>query len=159
METMKILEKNILKIISNVCVVPKENIIRNRKSKKHSNLVLARQILVNVLWNNFNYTNYMIRDVVKYKNHASVVHHRRNHETDYEYRNIYRERYDEVMDQIGLYISDEDIEKARNRDLNETILDHEKMIGKYKELWLSEKLEKEKYQQELITFKKKYIPM
>tara|TARA_R110002020_G_scaffold441895_1_gene652940 strand:+ start:276 stop:764 length:489 start_codon:yes stop_codon:yes gene_type:complete len=158
MEIMKILEKNILNIVSGVCNVPANKIIRNRKATRQANVVVSRQVLVNMLWRNFNYTNHMVKDILGYKNHASVVHSRSMHETDYKYDMIYRNMYNKCMEQLGLYVNDEDIEASRNRDMKKTIEEQDKQIGKYKDLWLNEKIEKEKYQQELITFRKKYIP-
>ena len=155
---MKILEKNILKIVSEVCNVSERQIIRRKGSKRSSNLVLARQILVNILWRNFNYTNFMVRDILRYKNHASVVHCRKMHETDYEYNPEYRKYYNRVSEKLGLYISDEDLEVMKNLDLSRRIEKQEEEIVRYKNMWIVEKTQREKYQQELITFKKKYIP-
>ena len=143
---MEILEKNIINIVSDVCNVPTEKIIRNRTATRHANVVVARQILVNLLYRNFNYTNHNLRDILGYKNHASIVHARGMHDIDYKSNMMYRNFYNKSMEQLGLYVNDEDIEEQ------------DKVIGKYKDLWINERSEKEKYQQLLINFKKKYIP-
>ena len=158
MKTMKLLEKKILKIVSDVCNVEEKHIIRRKGAKRRANLVLARQVLVNVLWRNFNYTNFMVRDILKYKNHASVVHCRKMHDIDYDYNKEYRRYYNNVSEQLGLYVNDEDLSAMKNIDLSKRLEDQEKEIDKYKNLWIYEKVQREKYQQELITFKKKYIP-
>ena len=155
---MEILEKNIINIVSDVCNVPYNKIIRDRKATRHSSVVLARQILINLLWRNFNYTNHNLRDILGYKNHASIVHARNTHETDYQYSSNYRNLYNKSMEQLGLYISDEDVDALRNLEMKSKIENQQQEIGKYKDLWLTEKLHREKYQQELITFKKRYIP-
>jgi chromosomal replication initiation ATPase DnaA len=105
MKIMKIIEKNIVKIVAEVCNVKENKIIRNRRSTRHSNVVLARQILVNILFRNFNYTNHMVKDVLKYKNHASVVHARNMHDTDYKCSEGYRGLYNKSMDMLGLYVN------------------------------------------------------
>ena len=87
---MKILEKNIINIVSDVCNIPKNRIIRNRKATREANVVIARQILVNILWRNFNYTNHNLKDILGYKNHASIVHARHTHDADYQYNFIYK---------------------------------------------------------------------
>lgn len=155
---MKILEKNIINIVSDVCNIPKNRIIRNRKATREANVVIARQILVNILWRNFNYTNHNLKDILGYKNHASIVHARHTHDSDYQYNFIYKNFYDKSMEQLGLYISNEDIDASRNLSMKNKIEEQEKEIDKYKDWWLTEKFNREKYQQELITFKKRYIP-
>ena len=159
MTIMKTIEKNIIKIVSEVCNVEENKIIRNKRATRHSNVVVARQVLVNILWRNFNYTNHMIRDVVGYKNHASVVYARSMHETDYKYSEGYRGIYNKSMDMLGLYVNDKDIDASLNLSMKNKIEEQEKQIGKYKDLWMNEKLERERYQDLLITFKKKYIPI
>ena len=154
---MKILEKNIINIVSKVCNIAENKIIRNRKATREANVVVARQILVNILWRNFNYTNHNLRDILGYKNHASIVHARHTHESDYKYNFIYKKLYDKSMKQLDAYV-DLDTNVSRNLDLISKMEKQEEEIEKYKDWWLTEKFNREKYQQELITFKKKYIP-
>ncbi len=155
---MKILEKNIINIVSNVCNIAEDKIIRNRKATREANVVIARQILVNILWRNFNYTNHNLRDILGYKNHASIVHARHTHDADYQYNFIYKNFYDKSMEQLGIYISKEDIDVSRNLNIQSKMEKQQEEIEKYKDWWLTEKFNREKYQQELITFKKRYIP-
>ena len=158
MKTMKVLEKKIIGIVSEVCNVSERSIIRRKGARRSANLVLARQILVNILWRNFNYTNFMVRDILKYKNHASVVHCRKMHDIDYEYNNEYKRYYNQVSEKLGIYVNSEDQEAIKNASLNRQLELQEKEITKYKDLWIMERTQRERYQQELITFKKKYIP-
>ena len=155
---MEMLEKNIINIVAEICNVPEDKIIRNRTATRHANVVLARQVLVNLLYRNFNYTNHNLRDILGYKNHASIVHARGMHDIDYKSNIMYRNFYNKSMEQLGLYVNSEDIEASRNLDMKRRIEEQDKAIGKYKDLWINERSEKEKYQQLLINFKKKYIP-
>ena len=155
---MRIIEKNIIDIIAEVSNVPADKIIRNKRATRQSNVVISRQLLVNILFRNFNYTNHMIRDIIKYKNHASVVHARNMHETDYKYDSSYRNMYDKAMDLLGLYINDKDEQADLNLSMKDKIQEQNKELDKYKNLWLKEKSEKERYQDLLINFKKKYVP-
>ena len=61
------------------------------------------------------------------------------------------------MDHLGLYVNSEDIEASRNMDMKKKIEEQEKTIGRYKDLWMNEKLEKERIHGLLINFKKKYM--
>tara|TARA_R110000824_G_scaffold388367_1_gene583926 strand:- start:308 stop:796 length:489 start_codon:yes stop_codon:yes gene_type:complete len=158
MKTMKVLEKKIIGIVSDVCNVSEGRIIRRKGARRSANLVVARQVLVNMLWRNFNYTNFMVRDILKYKNHASIVHCRKMHDQDHEFNPEYRRYYNKVAEKLGVYVNDEDQEAMKNTNLSRKLETQEKDIVKYKDLWLLEKSQREKYQQELITFKKKYIP-
>ena len=155
---MRIIEKNIIDIIAEVSNVPADKIIRNKRATRQSNVVISRQLLVNILFRNFNYTYHMIRDIIKYKNHASVVHARNMHETDYKYDLSYRNMYDKAMDLLGLYINDKDEQADLNLSMIDKIQGQNKELDKYKNLWLKEKSEKERYQDLLISFKKKYVP-
>ena len=157
MKIMEIIEKNIVKIVSEVCNVDEDKIIRNKFATRHSNVVVARQVLVNLLWRNFNYTNYMIKDILGYKNHASVVHSRNMHDTDYQYDEIYRNLYNKAMDMLGLYVNDKDMDASINLSMKEKISEQEKQIGRYKDLWMNERAEKERIHGLLINFKKKYM--
>jgi hypothetical protein len=100
----------------------------------------------------------MVRDVIGYKNHASVVHARGMHDTDYQYDLSYRRMYDKAMDLLGLYINDKDEQADLNLSMKDKIQEQNKELDKYKNLWLKEKSEKERYQDLLISFKKKYVP-
>jgi len=155
---MRIIEKNIVEIISEVSNVPVNKIIRNKRATRQANVVVSRQLLVNILFRNFNYTNHMVRDVIGYKNHASVVHARGMHDTDYQYDLSYRRMYDKAMDLLGLYINDKDEQADLNLSMKDKIQEQNKELDKYKNLWLKEKSEKERYQDLLISFKKKYVP-
>jgi hypothetical protein len=155
---MRIIEKNIIKIIAEVSNVPVEKIIRNKRATRQANVVISRQLLVNLLFRNFNYTNHMVKDVIGYKNHASVVHARNMHDTDYQYDSSYRRMYDKAMDMLGLYINDKDEQTDLNLTMRDKIQEQNKELDRYKNLWMKEKSEKERAQEMLITFKKKYIP-
>ena len=155
---MRIIEKNIIKIIAEVSNVPVEKIIRNKRATRQANVVISRQLLVNLLFRNFNYTNHMVKDVIGYKNHASVVHARNMHDTDYQYDSSYRRMYDKAMDMLGLYINDKDEQTDLNYTMRDKIQEQNKELDRYKNLWMKEKSEKERAQEMLITFKKKYIP-
>jgi len=158
MKIMRIIEKNIIKIIAEVSNVPVEKIIRNKRATRQANVVISRQLLVNLLFRNFNYTNHMVKDVIGYKNHASVVHARNMHDTDYQYDSSYRRMYDKAMDMLGLYINDKDEQTDLNLTMRDKIQEQNKELDRYKNLWMKEKSEKERAQEMLITFKKKYIP-
>ena len=80
------------------------------------------------------------------------------HETDYKYDLSYRNMYDKAMDLLGLYINDKDEQADLNLSMKDKIQEQNKELDKYKNLWLKEKSEKERYQDLLINFKKKYIP-
>tara|TARA_X000001382_G_scaffold124395_1_gene108907 strand:+ start:168 stop:644 length:477 start_codon:yes stop_codon:yes gene_type:complete len=154
---MKKIEKNIIQIVSEVSNVPVNKIIRNKRATREANVAVSRQLLVNVLFRNFNYTNHMVKDVIKYKNHASVVHARNMHETDYQYNEQYRRMYDKSMDMLGLYINDKDDDALTNLTMKSKIEEQEKKIDRYKDLWMNEKAEKERIHGLLINFKKKYM--
>ena len=154
---MEKIEKNIVKIVSGITNVPEDMIIRNKRATRHANVVVARQILSNILWRNFNYTNHMIRDVIGYKNHASVVHLRNTHEFDYKYNKAYKRFYDQSMDELGLYINDKDSDAKKNLDMKNKLEEKTKDIERYRNLWMHEKSERERIQGMLTTFKKKYM--
>ncbi len=154
---MKIIEKNIVEIVSDVSNVPVDKIIRNKRATRHSNVVISRQLLVNILFRNFNYTNHMVRDVVGYKNHASIVHARNMHDTDYQYDASYRKMYDKAMDLLGLYVNDKDEQADLNLTMKDKIQEQNKEIDRYKNLWIKEKSERERFHDLLISFKKKYM--
>tara|TARA_R100000808_G_C2143793_1_gene151568 strand:+ start:1251 stop:1730 length:480 start_codon:yes stop_codon:yes gene_type:complete len=157
MKIMKIIEKNIVEIVSDVSNVPVDKIIRNKRATRHSNVVISRQLLVNILFRNFNYTNHMVRDVVGYKNHASIVHARNMHDTDYQYDASYRKMYDKAMDLLGLYVNDKDEQADLNLTMKDKIQEQNKEIDRYKNLWIKEKSERERFHDLLISFKKKYM--
>tara|TARA_R110002012_G_scaffold259907_2_gene441548 strand:+ start:108 stop:587 length:480 start_codon:yes stop_codon:yes gene_type:complete len=157
MRIMEILEKNIINIVSEVCNVPEDKIIRNRTATRHANVVIARQVLVNLLYRNFNYTNHNLRDILGYKNHASIVHARGMHDIDYKTNIMYRNFYNKSMDHLGLYVNSEDIEASRNIDMKKKIEEQDRAIGRYKDLWINERAEKERIHGLLINFKKKYM--
>ena len=99
----------------------------------------------------------MIKDILGYKNHASVVHSRNMHDTDYQYDEIYKNLYNKAMDMLGLYVNDKDMDASINLSMKDKINEQEKQIGRYKDLWMNEKAEKERIHGLLINFKKKYM--
>tara|TARA_Y100001963_G_scaffold147294_1_gene223451 strand:- start:420 stop:764 length:345 start_codon:yes stop_codon:yes gene_type:complete len=113
----------------------------------------------------------MVKDIIGYKNHASVVHARNMHETDYKYNDSYRKMYDRAMYMLGLYVSNKDEQASISLSMKDKIEEQEKQIDIYKDLWMNEKAEKERYMEVndyyekfikheglLINFKKKYAP-
>ena len=113
-------------------------------------------MLCNLLFENYNYTYYQIRDVIGYKNHASSIHARNMHKQDISFNNSYRKSYSKIMSKLNIAISSEKEIKDAYEDLK---LEHEKankLIEMLKNRLEAEEKSKDKYQQKLITLSKKY---
>ena len=66
-------ENKIIKAISYVCNVDRKDIVRNEDARRTSQIVEARQIMSYLLWDEFDYTFFQIRDAIGYKNHARDI--------------------------------------------------------------------------------------
>ena len=153
---MKANEQIIMRAVSIVCGVPPDKIVRKGRSSRRQDVVIARQMLCNLLFENYNYTYYQIRDVIGYKNHASSIHARNMHKQDVLFNNSYRKSYTKIMSKLNIAISSEKEIKDAYEDLK---LEHEKankLIEMLRERLKLEENAKDRYQQKLITLSKKY---
>jgi len=153
---MKANEQIIMRAVSIVCGVSPDKIVRKGRSSRRQDIVIARQMLCNLLFESYNYTYYQIRDVIGYKNHASSIHARNMHKQDVLFNNSYRKSYSKIMSKLNIAISSEKEIKDAYEDLK---LEHEKankLIEMLRERLKLEEKAKDKYQQKLITLSKKY---
>jgi hypothetical protein len=153
---MKANEQIVMRAVSIVCGVPPDKIVRKGRSSRRQDVVIARQMLCNLLFENYNYTYYQIRDVIGYKNHASSIHARNMHKQDISFNNSYRKSYSKILSKLNIAISSEKEIRDAYEDLK---LEHEKankLIEMLKDRLEAEEKSKDRYQQKLITLSKKY---
>ena len=55
---MKTNEQIVMRAVSIVCGVPPDKIVRKGRSSRRQDVVIARQMLCNLLFENYNYTYY-----------------------------------------------------------------------------------------------------
>tara|TARA_R100000152_G_C6617497_1_gene69320 strand:- start:36 stop:494 length:459 start_codon:yes stop_codon:yes gene_type:complete len=141
------------KIVNSVCSncdVTPNLLFRDKHARKQDHIVRARQILVSILWNEKGLTNYKIRDILGYKNHASVIHARKQHELDNKNNFKYRKLYGKTLMDLGIkgdYAIDIDKQLKEQKKIN-------KILNK---LYENEKLECERIRNELTDLRKKYL--
>tara|TARA_Y100001938_G_C7946918_1_gene357242 strand:- start:297 stop:770 length:474 start_codon:yes stop_codon:yes gene_type:complete len=150
-------ERAIIKAIGHICNLNENDIKRNEKARRTSQLVQARQMFSYLLWDEFDYTFFEIRDAIGYRNHASAIHSKKMHEIDYFHDKRYREMYDGIIKKLNIKTKESDTNTEKENLVNEIKL-LKKRIDFYKKELSIERNKREKYQQELITFRKKYIP-
>ena len=136
--------------VCNNCDVMHKDLFRGKKAKKHANLVRARQILVSILWNEYGYTNYKIRDLIGYKNHSSVIHARITHEKDNQNNITYRRLYGRILLELGK-------KSDYSTDIEDKLKETKKLLSTYKKLYNTERQECEKIKEQLTDLKKKYL--
>ena len=150
-------ENKIIKAISYVCNVDRKDIVRNEDARRTSQIVEARQIMSYLLWDEFDYTFFQIRDAIGYKNHASAIHSKKMHEIDYFQDKRYRKMYDEIVKKLNIKQKDDNILLTEKLELEDENKELRTLIKMYKEKLKNETRRKERYEQELISFKKKFL--
>ena len=126
-----------------------KDLFRGKGARKHASLVMARQILVSILWNEIGYTNYKIRDLIGYKNHSSVIHARVTHEKDNKNNVRYRRLYGRILLELGK-------KSEYSMDIEDKLRETQKILSMYKKLYNTERQECERVKAQLTDFKKKY---
>ena len=79
------------------------------------------------------------------------------HEIDYLHDKHYRETYDSITKSLNIVIKDEETIKGENLDLNNLVKQQQKEIKAFKKMMKHERRRADRYQQMLISFKKKYL--
>jgi hypothetical protein len=141
------------KIVNSVCSncdVTPNLLFRDKHARKQDHIVRARQILVSILWNEKGLTNYKIRDILGYKNHASVIHARKQHELDNKNNFKYRKLYGKTLMDLG-------IEGDYAIDIDKQLKEQKKINKILNKLYENEKLECERIRNELTDLRKKYL--
>ena len=141
------------KIVNSVCSncdVTPNLLFRDKHARKQDHIVRARQILVSILWNEKGLTNYKIRDILGYKNHASVIHARKQHELDNKNNFKYRKLYGKTLMDLG-------IEGDYAIDIDKQLKEQKKINKILNILYENEKLECERIRNELTDLRKKYL--
>lgn len=150
-------ERLIISSIARVCNLPEKEIRRRGKAKRTAPLTRARQMFTNILYDKCRYTYMQVRDAIGYKNHASAIHSKNMHEIDYLHDKHYRKTYDHIIKSLNIVIKDEEELKGENLDLISLVKQQKKEIKAYKKMMKHERRRAERYQQLLISFKKKYL--
>ena len=141
------------KIVNSVCSncdVTPNLLFRDKHARKQDHIVRARQILVSILWNEYWYTNYRIRDLIGYKNHSSVIHARITHEKDNQNNITYRRLYGRILLELGK-------KSDYSTDIEDKLKETKKLLSTYKKLYNTERQECEKIKEQLTDLKKKYL--
>lgn len=150
-------ENKIVNAISCVCNIDREDIVRNENAKRTAQLVQARQIMSYLLWEEFDYTFFQVRDAIGYKNHASAIHSKKMHEIDYFQDKRYRKMYDSIVKKLNIEQKGDNTLLSEKLELEDENKELRNLIKMYKERLNNETRRKERYEQELISFKKKFL--
>ena len=141
------------KIVNSVCSncnVTSNLLFRDKHARKQDYIVRARQVLVSILWNEKGLTNYEIRDILGYKNHASVIHARKQHEQDNKNNFTYRKIYGKTLIDLGL-------ESDYTIDVEKKLKEQKKINEILTKLYENEKKDCERFKKELTELRKKYL--
>jgi len=141
------------KIVNSVCSncdVTPNILFRDKNARKQDHIVRARQILVSILWNEKGLTNNKIKDIIGYKNHASVVHARKQHEIDNKNNFKYRKLYGRTLVDLG-------IESDYTIDIDKQLKEQKKINKILNKLYENERQECERIKMELTELRKKYL--
>ena len=141
------------KIVNSVCTncsVTSNLLFRDKHARKLEHIVRARQMLVAILWNEKGLTNYAIRDILGYKNHASVIHARKQHELDNKNNFKYRKLYGKTLMDLG-------IEGDYAIDIDKQLKEQKKINKILNKLYENERQECERIRNELTDLRKKYL--
>tara|TARA_R100000231_G_C5263390_1_gene146370 strand:- start:74 stop:532 length:459 start_codon:yes stop_codon:yes gene_type:complete len=142
--------RKIVNSVCNNCSVTSNLLFRDKHARKLEHIVRARQMLVAILWNEKGLTNYAIRDILGYKNHASVIHARKQHEQDNKNNFKYRKTYGKTLLDLG-------IQNDYSIDIGKQLKEQKKINNVLKRLYENEKKDCERIKKELASLRKKYL--